>query len=157
MLKLASDKLQVEQVWRRLGPNEQHTDSLHSIISTPYLHGDYVFGVDSYGELRCLDAQTGDRVWENLTATPKARWSTIHMVQNGDRTWMFNERGELIIAKLSSEGFEEISRAKLIEPTKAQLPQRGGVCWAHPAFAYKQVFARNDEELVCASLAVGSN
>jgi len=157
MLKLDRDKLGVEQVWRRLGPDEQHTDSLHSIISTPYLHAGYVYGVDSYGELRCLDAKTGDRVWESLKATPKSRWSTIHMVQNGDRTWMFNERGELIISKLSPDGFEEISRAKLIEPTRVQLPQRGGVCWAHPAFAHKHVFARNDEELVCASLEPGAN
>ena len=88
----------VEQLWRRSGRDEQHTDSLHSIISTPYLEGDYVYGVDSYGEFRCLDAKTGDRVWENLQPTPKSRWSTIHMVHNGARMWMFNERGELIIA-----------------------------------------------------------
>ena len=66
---------------------------------------------------------------------------------------MFNERGELIIGELSPKGFHEISRAKLIEPTTAQLPSRGGVCWSHPAYAYKHVFARNDRELVCASLA----
>ncbi len=61
--------------------------------------------------------------------------------------------GELIIATLDPQGFHEISRAKLIEPTTGQLNQRGGVCWSHPAFAYKHVFARNDRELVCASLA----
>ena len=60
---------------------------------------------------------------------------------------------EVIIGKLSPDGFEEISRAKLIEPTRDQLNQRNGVCWAHPAFANKHVFARNDKELVCASLA----
>jgi len=27
------------------------------------------------------------------------------------------------------------------------------VCWSHPAFAYRCVFARNDREVVCASLA----
>ena len=102
----------------------------------------YIYGVDSYGELRCLDAETGDRVWEDLTAVPTARWSTIHFVQNGDHIWMFNERGELIIAKLSPKGYEEISRAKLIEPTREQLRQRGGVCWSHPAYANKCVFAR---------------
>ncbi len=75
------------------------------------------------------------------------------MVRNGNRIWMFNERGELIIATLSPEGFREISRAKLIDPTLGQLRRRGGVCWAHPAFAYRHVFARNDKELVCASLA----
>jgi hypothetical protein len=75
------------------------------------------------------------------------------MVKNGDRMVMFNERGELIIARLSPKGYDEISRTHLIDPTTDQLRQRGGVCWAHPAYAYKHVFARNDKELVCASLA----
>jgi hypothetical protein len=79
------------------------------------------------------------------------------MVKNGERMWMFNERGELVIARLSPEGYTEISRAKLLEPTRVQLPQRGGVCWSHPAFAHRHVFARNDDELVCASLAAGEN
>jgi outer membrane protein assembly factor BamB len=152
MLRLASDETAVEQVWRRLGPDENHTESLHSIISTPYLKGEYVYGVDSYGELRCLDAATGDRLWENLDATPKNRWSTIHMVENDGRIWMFNESGELIISRLSPQGFEEISRTKLLDPTTDQLARRDGVCWAHPAYAYRHVFARNDKELVCASL-----
>lgn len=153
MLRLDPQELRVEKIWRRLGPNEQQTDSLHSIISTPYLEGDYVYGVDSYGELRCLDARSGDRVWEDLTAVPKIRWGTIHMVRNGERMWMFNERGDLIIGKLLPEGFQEISRAHLIDPTTDQLPRRDGVCWAHPAYAYRHVFARNDREIVCASLA----
>jgi hypothetical protein len=63
----------------------------------------------------------------------------------------------LIIATLSPTGYEEISRAKLIAPTRVQLGQRGGVCWSHPAYADRHVFARNDEEIVCASLAVGDN
>ena len=157
MLDVSPDKLEVEPLWRRTGRDEQHTDGLHSIISTPYLEGDFVYGVDSYGEFRCLDAKTGERVWESLQPTPKSRWSTVHMVKNGRRMWMFNERGELIITTLSPEGYEEISRAKLIAPTSVQLPQRGGVCWSHPAYAHKHVFARNDEELVCASLVAGDN
>lgn len=157
MLGVKPDELAVESLWARSGRDEQHTDALHSIISTPYLEGDYVYGVDSYGEFRCLDAKTGDRVWESLEPTPKSRWSTIHMVKNGPRMWMFNERGELIIATLSPRGYEEISRAKLINPTRVQLSQRGGVCWAHPAYAQRHVFARNDEAIVCASLAAGEN
>lgn len=156
MLKLRQDQLSVEELWRRRGASERDTDALHAMISTPYFEGDYVYGVDSYGELRCLDARTGDRVWENLTAVPKSRWGTIHMVRNGERMWMFNERGELLIAMLSPQGFQEISRAKLIEPTTDQLEQRGGVCWSHPAYAYQHVFARNDRELVCASLRVAA-
>ena len=109
--------------------------------------------MDSYGELRCLDLMTGDRVWESLDVVPKARWATAHFVENGDRIWIFNERGELIISKMSAAGYEELSRAKLIDPTLDQLPRRGGVCWSHPAFANRHVFARNGRELVCASLA----
>jgi len=74
-------------------------------------------------------------------------------VRNGDRTWMFNERGELIIARLTPQGFQEVSRAKLLEPTREQAKLRGGVAWSHPAFAYRHVFARNDKELVCADLS----
>lgn len=153
MLKVNPTALSVEKLWRRVGPDEKRTEALHSIISTPYFQGDYVYGVDSYGELRCLNAKTGERVWESEAATPKARWSTIHFVENGDKVWMFNERGELLITKLSPEGYQEIDRAKLIEPTTDQLRRRGGVCWSHPAFAYRHVFVRNDNKIVCASLA----
>jgi outer membrane protein assembly factor BamB len=153
MLKLDRNRLAVEQLWRRLGPSEMKTDSLHCMIGTPLLQGDYVYGIDSYGELRCLDAATGDRIWESQEPTPRVRWSTVHMVKNHDKVWMFNERGELIISKLSPAGYEEISRTMLIEPTMLQLPQRGGVCWSHPAFAYRHVFARNDEALVAADLS----
>lgn len=153
MLRLAQDKPAVERIWRAVGRNEQQTKSLHCMIGTPILDGDFVYGVDSHGELRCLNAETGERIWESLKAVPKARWSTIHMVENRDRVFMFNERGELLIGKLSPEGFEEISRTKLIKPTRDQLGQRGGVCWSHPAYANRCIFARNDEELVCASLA----
>jgi outer membrane protein assembly factor BamB len=152
VLRLRQDKLAVEKVWQRCGQNERNTDSLHSIISTPIVLGENIYGVDSYGELRCLDLKTGDRIWESDKAVPHARWSTIHFVRNANRIWMFNERGDLIIARLSPKGYEEISRAHLLEPTKGQLSDRGGVCWSHPAFANKHIFARNDNELVCASL-----
>jgi hypothetical protein len=151
-LKLHPDKPGVDFLWHKVGRSEQQTEGLQGIISTPVIDGDHIYGVDSYGELRCLNLATGERVWEDLTATPKIRWGTIHFVRNADRYWMFNERGELIIAKLSPKGFEEISRAKLIEPTEAQLPRRGGVCWSHPAFAEGCVFARNDKEIVCAKV-----
>lgn len=153
MLKLDTGAPAVEKLWQRAGVDEKNTDALHSIISTPILKGGYIYGVDSYGELRCLDAQTGDRIWESLDAVPKARWATIHFVQHAGKVWMFNERGELIISELSPKGYKEISRAKLIEPTLDQLRQRGGVCWSHPAFANKCAFARNDKEIVCADLS----
>jgi outer membrane protein assembly factor BamB len=152
LLRLDQNRPAVGKVWQRVGQSENNTDALHSIISTPVILGDHIYGVDSYGELRCLDLMTGDRIWESRDAVPRARWANIHFVVNGDKVWMFNERGQLIIARLSPKGYEEISRAQLIQPTTGQLPQRGGVCWAHPAYANQHVFVRNDAELVCASL-----
>lgn len=156
MLKLSKDGKNATELWRRGGKDEQHTDALHAIISTPWLEGDYIYGVDSYGELRCLDAKTGDRIWESDKAVRHERWSTIHFVWNEpqQRMWMFNEEGDLIIARLSPKGYEEISRTHILKPTRDQLPsRRGGVCWSHPAFANRSVFARSDKELVCVDLA----
>ena len=152
-LSVRQDRLAVEPLWHRRGENEVRTDALHCCISTPMILGDYIYGVDSHGELRCLSLKTGDRIWEDLTAVPKARWSNIHMVRNGERIWMFNERGELVIGRLAPDGFHEVSRAKVIDPTQNQLDQRGGVTWSHPAFANRCVYARNDKELVCADLS----
>ena len=153
LVKIDPEKLSAEKVWRRKGPSEKETDSLHCCISTPVLLGKHIYGVDSFGEFRCLDLLTGDRIWEDLSAVPKARWSNIHMVRNGGKIWMFNERGELIICTLSPQGLSEISRARLIDPTEGQLKQRGGVCWSHPAYAYKHIYIRNDKELICADLS----
>lgn len=153
LLRLAEDELAVEEVWARRGQNERNTDALHSIIATPVVRDGHVYGVDSYGELRCLELATGDRVWEDTSAVPRARWATIHMVPQGGRTWMFNERGELLLAELSPEGFEELGRVKLIEPTRGQLNRRDGVCWSHPAFAQRHVLVRSDEELACFDLS----
>ena len=153
MLRLLPDRLGVQKLWHRVGKNERDTDALQSIISTPVWIGEHIYGVDSYGQLRCLDASTGDRVWEDRTATRQVRWGTVHFVRQGRRTWMFNERGELMLSELSPEGFRVISRTKIIEPTVVQLRRRGeGVCWSHPAFAQRCVFARSDKEIVCVSL-----
>jgi outer membrane protein assembly factor BamB len=93
MLRLLPDKLGVEKLWLRRGQNDRSTDALQSLISTPLTMGDYVYGIDLNGELRCLDAKTGDRLWENITVVPRARWATAHIVQNSDKVWIFHERG----------------------------------------------------------------
>lgn len=71
--------------------------------------------------------------------------------EKGHRSFLFSERGDLIIAKLTPEKYEEVSRARLIEPDNRD-PGRH-VVWSHPAFANKSIYARNDKEIVCVSLA----
>ena len=151
LVKLGDDYTSAEKVWQRSGESEQKTDALHCVMNTPIIIDDYIYGVDSYGELRCLELSTGDRIWEDLTAVEPDRWANIHFIQEGERTWMFNEQGELLITELSPQGLKEISRAKLIEPTRKQLAR--GVTWTHPAFANNHVFIRNDKRLLCADLS----
>ena len=57
MLQLKQDQPAVEKVWQRNGASENDTDALQSIISTPLFEDGHVYGVDSYGELRCLRGQ----------------------------------------------------------------------------------------------------
>jgi outer membrane protein assembly factor BamB len=153
MMRLDRDKPTAEVAWQRSGKNERLTDSLHSIISTPALDGEFIYGVDSYGEFRCLDRDTGDRIWETFAPTSgqSARWGNAFLVRHEDRYFLFSEQGDLILAKLSPEKYDEIGRMHLIEPTGPA--QRRDVVWTHPAFARKCVFARNDKEIVCVSLA----
>jgi outer membrane protein assembly factor BamB len=153
LLTLDKDKPQSTVVWRRHGQNEKITDSLHSLISTPVIDGDHIYGVCSYGELRCLDLKTGDRLWSTFEATSKvsARWGTAFLVKHEDRYFLFSEQGDLIIARLSPQKYEELGRAHLLEPTGPS--QRREVVWSHPAFANRNVYARNDREIVSVSLA----
>lgn len=151
MLELKKDRLAVEKAWEKKG-NSRLEDSLHTMFATPVLTATHLYGINYFGELRCLDAKTGANIWENKSIMPKGMWASAHLIENGDRTWILNEKGQLIIAKLSPAGYAEIDRAQLIKPTRGQLNQRGGVVWSHPAFAYGHIFERNDEELVCADL-----
>lgn len=70
---------------------------------------------------------------------------------NGDRYFLFNEAGELIISRLSKTGYEEISRKPLLEPTGEAFGRN--VVWSHPAYADKSIFARNNKQLIRVSLA----
>ena len=152
LIRFSKEEPTAEQVWYRVGRDEKNTDALHCMISTPILKGDHIYGVDSYGELRCLDLATGDRVWEDQSAVPRNRWATIHILQHGDREIMLNDQGDLFFTALAPDGYHELSRAHLIDPTKVQLSRGNGVVWAHPAIANGCIFARSDEALTCTSL-----
>jgi outer membrane protein assembly factor BamB len=109
--------------------------------------------VCSYAQLRCLKADTGERLWETFAATTgKAeRWGNAFLVPQDDRCFLFNEKGDLVIARLTPAGYQELGRAHLLDPTNTAAGR--DVLWSHPAFANRHVYARNDREILCASLA----
>jgi outer membrane protein assembly factor BamB len=156
MVKLDEQKPGAELVWQGKSDSEIATDTLHSVIGTPVVVGDHIYGLCSYGQLRCLRTATGERVWESQEVTlERARWASGFIVRNGNRFFISNDRGELMIAKLTPEGYEEISRTSLITPTSPAGVRRqlGKVSVVHPAYANRNIYMRNDEEIICASLA----
>jgi outer membrane protein assembly factor BamB len=153
MLRVDSDKPTL--IWASQKVSEKDTDGLHSVMSTPLLEDGHIYSPCSYGEFRCLKADTGERVWETFepTSGKSQRWGNAFIVKNSanGNCFLFSETGDLIIAKLTPEKYTEISRAHLVDATDRQ-PGRT-VVWSHPAFANRRVIARNDKEIVCVDLA----
>lgn len=168
LLKVGADKADVVWKSKSKGERPSQTADLSAIMTTPVIDGDHIYGVCSYGQLRCIKAKTGERVWETMAATrgkltpPKVaeskepaeseRWSHAFIVPHEDHYFLFNEQGDLITAKLSPTGYEEISRANIVTPTNNMARGRM-VVWMHPAFADRSVFARNDKEILRVDLA----
>jgi outer membrane protein assembly factor BamB len=153
MLKLDANKPAATLAWKGKSDRMDRPDGLHSLMSTPVLKDGHIFGVCANGELRCLNAQTGQQLWETYEAVggEKTDCGTVFLVPQGDRFILFNDQGDLIIAKLSPKEYREIDRARILEPM--QTPRGRNAVWSHPAFARQCVFARNEKELVCVSLA----
>jgi outer membrane protein assembly factor BamB len=159
MMELNGDKPEARMLWKGKSNSEMpgNTDGLHSLITTPILEGDTIYGVGSYGELRALDAASGERLWLSDAMTRQGRWGTAFFVKNGDRYFVNNDEGDLIIARFSREGYEEVDRTRLIEPTSSAGfgPRKrfdARVNWSHPAYANGHIVARNDKEILRASL-----
>jgi WD40 repeat protein len=148
MLKLDSAKPGASVLWET-GTKPTTT------ISTPLFQDDhYFYAILGNGSLACLDAATGKEVWATREPT-SGSYGNAHLISNGDRVFLFNHTGHLILARLTPNAYEELGRCLLVEPTAGYRAQ-GPITWAHPAYANQSVFARNDRELVCASLAAGS-
>jgi hypothetical protein len=145
MLQLDPARPAASELWKtRSDPS--------TVFSTPLFPEDrHFYGIVNNGELCCLDAATGKVVWATREPTSE-RFGTAHLTANGDRVLLFNHKGQLILARLTPTGYKELGRSLLVEPT-AGYRAAGAETWAHPAYANKCVFARNDRLLVCASLA----
>jgi outer membrane protein assembly factor BamB len=147
-LRLDSAKPAIEKAW--VGAPKK---SLFSVFGTPFSQDGYLYGSSTGGMLVCLKGDTGEKLWETLQpAGGKALPSADYfLIKNGDRFFIANEKGDLIIAKLTPKGYEEISKAHLLEATSTAFGRL--VLWSHPAFANRKMFWRNDKELICVDLA----
>lgn len=123
---------------------------LLSNTSTAVVRGDYIFSARGTGELVCLEAATGKQVWATNSLTASKNGASIHITPQGGGFFLFTDEGNLIRAQLSPAGYRETSRTHLIDPTWPFGQTK--FVYAPPAFANRRVFARNEGEVVCASL-----
>ena len=117
MMQLSSDRPAARLLWQGSSQSYEpdETVGLHAMITTPVIVGDHVYGVGSHGELRGLDARTGERLWMSTAMTAQELYSTAFMVQHRDRFFVNNDEGDLIIAQLTPEGYVEVDRTHLID------------------------------------------
>jgi outer membrane protein assembly factor BamB len=139
--------------WKTAKQSERDTVNLNSMMATPWVENGHVYGPCSYGQFRCLRLDTGERLWETFQPTvgKAERWGNCFVVKNRAQWFLLSEQGDLIIARLSPKGYEELSRAHVIEPDNRD-PGRP-VVWSHPAFAHRRIYLRNDSEILCYDLA----
>ena len=161
LYKLAADAPAASVVWRG-GPKS----AVYCANSTPFIDGDTLYGADcDTGMLTAVELATGERLWETAEPTTggsrRGRHGTAFLVRQekagdsargeGCLTWIFSETGDLILARLTAKSYVELGRMRLLAPTGECFGRE--VVWSHPAFANRCVFARNDREVVCVSLA----
>jgi outer membrane protein assembly factor BamB len=152
LVELAADAPAAEIVWRN-----KSRGGLSPVNVQPFVNGDVMYGFDQDGYMYAVELPSGKRLWDTTQPVSErpVYSGTAFIVRHGDegdRYWLFNELGELIIANLTPQGYEEVDRTPaLIEPTNQAFGR--DVVWSMPAFANRRMYVRNDQECICVELA----
>lgn len=133
-LQAANGTLDISEVWQSQGTrsvmrNEWQT----SILLDGHLYGfDNVGSAGQVTHLTCIDASTGKRVWQ------EARFGKGNMISADGKLFMSTMKGEVVIARASPAGYQELGRKLVIETTRQA-----------PALANGRLYLRDDKEIVC--------
>ena len=148
MFQLDAEKPAATVMWPEA---EAPLKRVFSNTSTAMVRDGFIYSARTSGGLVCLEAATGKPRWQTDTVTKAGNGSSIHLTPCGGAVFLFTDRGDLIRARLTPNGYEETSRAHLIEPT---APFGSKKCaWTPPSYANRHVLIRNDLELIRVSLA----
>ena len=131
---------------------------IDGVLNTAVIGDGHVYAAGNGGRYICADLKDGKWKWSTFqpsTGNRPGAWANVFTIAHGDRFVLVNDLGDVIFAEMSPNGYDEISRANLIEPTH-QVSGRTLV-WSHPAFANKSIYLRNDKEIRCYSLAAKDN
>lgn len=98
-----------------------------------------MYGADQPGVFRAVKVATGEQLWESwrpVTGKDESApvyCGTAFVVKNGKHSWLFTDKSDQVIAKMTPEKYKEVGRAHVIEPTGTYAGRK--VVWTHPAFA----------------------
>ena len=148
-IEVSKDGQSAKLLWK--GNTRRGIAGVHNAA---FIHDGHIYACGPNGKYSCARLDSGEKLWSTFSPSEGERpssWANVFTIRQGNRYFLANDYGELIIAVLSPAGYREISRAKLIDPTH----QVGGrtLVWSHPAFANRSVYLRNDREIRCYSLA----
>lgn len=154
MVKLDSDSPSVTELWR--GEKDK---GIYCANSTPLFVDGIVYGCDcNQGALTAIDAADGSQLWETFQATRpgvtrfvKHGTGFLTRIGDSDQYFVFTETGDLQIAKLTRQGYENMGSFHVLEPTGNAFNRE--VVWSHPAYADRTAYIRNDAEIVAVDLA----
>lgn len=156
MIEVAADSASAKLIWK--GGTKS---GVGGVLNTAWVEDGFIYACGHRGEYRCVELATGRRVWssdlpaQNQAGQRASSWPNVFTVKHkpSGRFFLANDHGELILAELSPQGYREITRAQVIEPTHIVGGRR--LVWSHPAFANRRLYLRNDREILCLSLAAG--
>ncbi len=115
---------------KKLWENRQMRNHFNSCV----LLNDKLYGFDE-STLKCLDFDTGEPSWK------QGGLGKGSLIMANEILIVLSESGMLITAPATPEGFEPISKAKILS---------GSRCWSMPVLANGKIFARNaDGNAVC--------
>ncbi len=152
LLEIGSNPPSVREIYRTATEDPRHENDLNSLMTTPVVKDGLIYGVTGMGTMRCTKWSDGSKVWDNDTFMAKepVAFATLFIVENEDKYFIFDDEGYFMIGRFSDKGYEELAKAKILEPTGVARGRK--VVWSHPAFSNGKMFARNDNELICVDL-----
>jgi outer membrane protein assembly factor BamB len=152
MVKLSADG-KASVVWKGKSSNPGRPDGAHCLMATPFFKDGYGYAIGVRGELRCFETKTGKELWQS-TALLRGRrpdCGTVFLIPQGARYVLESDQGDLILADLSPQGYKEIDRVHILDPDGSAIGR--DIVWSHPAFANRCIFARNNAQMICISMA----
>lgn len=111
-------------------------DDIKTKMSSCAIYEGHVYGIsEKKSLLMCMRMSDGEAVW---TEPGMGQYGTLTIAD--DKLIILTDSGTLIIADASSEGYNQISIAKVLD----------GSCWVNPILSNGRIYCRNNKgKLVC--------